>query len=381
MINKIRFILIIALLAAVLILLIFMLKFASSGTPAYSLNQSQILLLDQNCVSCSNTIPYDFSYILSEFGYSPHVYNGSLGTAKGDSIISSDIVTTLPSIVIPSSIFSSKSNLLNLVSSLIYSNILTFNQNNDNLVLNTPFASSMFGPVTFYDILQNATYTALPINITDVYGVRNQTTFKSELINPIDPIMIEGLSAANSTRIVYIAGDSPFNSLESIILTDALDNFGNFSGNATGYSNSFGITSNETLGPQIGYLLSENRYTSRFFSFYLYNISSVQSSYARDLILQFDQNAVSSGSPYENFVPLIDIGGKYIMVSSQMKPTVFDGMSLQQMKAEISSNESVGSVFNDSVYLIDSMLCSLSGNSAAVCSSPVVKGYESSVLS
>lgn len=381
MISKLRFIALVIILAVIIIMLVFLLKISITPPATHSLNQSEISIIYENCTACSNKIPASFSYILSEFGYSPHVYNESFGNAQGDSVISSDLVTTLPSIVVPPSVFSSSNSLLSLISSLIYSNIFTFNQNSNRLVLNTPFAAGLFGPLNFYSILQNSTQTSVPINITKVYNIQNQSSFKSELINPVDPIIIQNQSSMNYSKIFYVYGSSPFSSLESVIFRDALENFGNFSNNVTAYSGEVSVTSNESLGPQIGYLLPQNGYKSGYFSIYFYNISSISDPYVRDLILEFDQNAVSSGSPYGNFVPFIDIGGKYVMVSSQLKPTIFNGMDLQQIEDKIASNQTIGSAFNDSIYLLDSMLCSVSKNSASVCSNPVVIRYESKVLS
>ncbi|MGC8516283.1 MAG: hypothetical protein ACP5MT_00070 [Candidatus Acidifodinimicrobium sp.] len=381
MIDKIRLLSLVALLALIIVMVIFLLKLSLANKIAPSLNQSEISVINKNCMECSNSIPYSFSYILSEFGYSPYMYNETFGTALGDSIISSNFITTLPSIVVPQTVLSSSSSLMNLVSSLVYSNILTLNQNNNNLVLNTPFAAGLFGPLTFYSILENSTQRSIPINFTKLYGVENQSNFESKLINPVDPIILQNQSHINNSKIFYVYGNSPFSSLESVIFRDALKNFGNFSNNITAFSGEVSVTKNESLGPQIGYLLSENGYKSSYFSIYFYNISSVESPYARNLILEFDQNAISSGSPYGNFIPLIDIGGRYIIVSSQLKPTFFNGMNLQQIENTLASNQSIGTAFNDSVYLIDSMLCSLSKNSADICSNSIVADYESNILS
>ncbi|MDP8012743.1 MAG: hypothetical protein RAK22_01420 [Nanoarchaeota archaeon] len=341
---------------------------------------TEIALVDSNCTSCTNSLPYSVRTFLEAYNYAPNNSTLYLGSKEGDNLTEKYVVTALPSLVFPVSALNGNSNLSIIVSALLYENILTFNQGQEEFVLNTPFSSAIFGPVRYYSPLQNRIITSKDIlNYTLVYGTTNP--LERDVINPttaVEEINASQLDSNNKTDIYFIYGNSPFSGLESLILRDALKNFGSFSRNVTYYSSSIKASGSITLGPQLSYDLSASNYSSKHFQIKAYDISDLTNATAQELVAQYDQNLfyMYNTSGFNNFEPLIDIGGRYVVVSSPLKPYIFNELNQSQIEKKLSENESLAFLFNRSVMFIDSLLCEYE-NSSQICSNPTVEKFSS----
>jgi hypothetical protein len=78
-------------------------------------------------------------------------------------------------------------------------------------------------------------------------------------------------------------------------------------------------------------------------------------------------------------MPLLDIGGKYVSVSSILRPFVFNGENLSEIASTIRSDNVAGTAFNDSVGFVDAVLCSLINSSEPVCGTSLVRAEMSDI--
>lgn len=251
-------------------------------------------------------------------------------------------------------------------------------------MLNTPFLSALTKNLTYYSIIQNRTITSYDIfNASAVYGIPPSSSFL-KLLNPSEFLLLSNssnLSIANKTEIQFIYDNSPFSAVQSVVLKRALDSFGNFTSVYAMRSRIVNISPIQSLGPDTLYSFNAMPFQSRYFALRAYNISSVSDPSAQEDLFQYDQNAVSSlNSAFGSFTPFLDIGGRFIEVSSMMKPSLFNGMNITQIHELLTSNATINRMFNDSVAFIDAALCSFSGVNASVCNTNAVKQQELNIL-
>ncbi|MCL4399333.1 hypothetical protein M1293_02390 [Candidatus Parvarchaeota archaeon] len=344
--------------------------FLSTGFPGHvsEINSSFVRISDSGCASCSAYVPnYIYSLILRN-GYKISTYPVSFGTKMGYNIISNDLITSLPSVVMPED-----SRIANLITGLVYLNI--FDVESNGFVLNTPFLSGLTGNVTFFNLVSNNTIRDSSVyNVSEVFNLSKNSSYKAYL-NPMQFLFLQGttnISVSGLPAVVYVYTQSPFSAIQSMIMKSALGNFGNFSSDSFEESGEIGISSNESLGPLQFYNLQNMTYTSSYFHLSAFNLSSVSSQKIKNLIFEYDQNAILPvGQSYGNFMPFMDIGGRFISVSSMLRPNLFNDMSVNEINSYIADNSSVRKVFSDSVYFLDALLCSYAVN-ANVCSSPQV---------
>ncbi len=332
-----------------------------------------------DCSVCSNAAINAFDSFLSGYGYSPGQNNLSYASTYGNNAVKSNLIAALPSVILPSSAIY---KIQDQIVTLEYLNVLSFNQN--AFVLNTPFLASIYGPVTFYDLIQNRTITSVNImNLTKMFNTTINSSL-SNLLNPVPFLSLENstlLRSGNKTTILFVSSDSPFSAIQDVILESALGAFGNFSVPVTQYSIKLNGNSSLSLGPQIYYNLSSMSYSSRYFSLDAEDINSIgNSQLGVGQMFQYDQNALSSvNSAYGNFMPLLDIGGKYVSVSSILRPFVFNGENLSEIASTIRSDNVAGTAFNDSVGFVDAVLCSLINSSEPVCGTSLVRAEMSDI--
>jgi hypothetical protein len=302
------------------------------------------------------------------------------GTAQGNGFIANNSVTALPSIVLPATESSAQ-----LLDAMVYLNI--FNLNGNEFVLNTPFASGLTRNVTYFSIIQNRTISAFDIyNVSKVYGIKtSSSSARLNLINPMEIIVqfnSTNLSIGNKTEILVVYSGSPFSAVGNLIIENALQSFGNFSVTVTSQSQRINVSSTQVIGPEPIYNLAQMGFFSPLFSLQAYNLSSVFSSTAQKELFQYDQNVASTlNGIYGSFTPFLDIGGRFISVSSMLEPYIFNGMNMTQINTQIKFNSTIGGLFNSAVAFLDAMLCSYARSTQTVCSSAAVVSQEANIES
>ncbi len=373
---KKEYIIVVLIALAVLGILILFLTYATSTAQPtqVDLNNSEVGVFYSACTSCTQQIPLELYNFFAQYGYIPNNVSIFFGDNTTATFISNNLITALPSLVIPSSI-AQNSQASTIISALVYSNVFTSGAN--NFVLNTPFIAALTHSVTYYNILENRTMTSVNIyNISTVYNVTASSKFA-----PIMPIpIIMTFNDTNITRqgkpvIDFVYSDSPYSALQDFLFTKALENFGNFTGLSTYFSQSFQVTQTSYIGPQVYYNLQNASYNSNFFYLEAYNISDITDVNLSRQIFEYDQNALLGISTYGNFMPFIDIGGRFISVSSMLQPMLFNGMNITQINNYLDTNSTVDAYVNDSISFIDAMLCTYTGAVVKVCSSPKVNDY------
>ncbi len=347
-----------------------------TGGKGHSSGYEYTSILVPGCSACTDIS--SFYTLLSTYNFSlSKAY--SLGSKYGNSLIENYSVANLPSVVM-----SATNASANIFYGLIYLNV--FNLVGNSLILNTPFTAGLYRNVTFYDIIQNKTIESLDIyNQSDVYNISSKPSYET-YINPSQFLLLSNsspISSGNKTVIDFIYGDSPFSALQTIVLFTALSSFGNFSDYSTMRSTSVAFSQGEVIGPVYSYNLTAAYYSSNYFSLRIYNVSSpatvADTSVQRELF-EFDQNALSPAfGNVGNFLPFLNIGGRYISVSSMLNPFYFSNMQLSKFYSEMRTNSTLGSMFNDSVAFAQAVLCSDIANSASICSTPLVE-YETNAI-
>ncbi|MCL5009947.1 MAG: hypothetical protein M1433_03160 [Candidatus Parvarchaeota archaeon] len=369
-------IIIVAVIAAVVITELF-LNFGATNTQQADINSSFVSIGASNCIQCSNGIANFMYSLLSSQGYSNSRVSLNFGSNTADKIISTNLIASLPSVIIPSTASSA-----NLLDALVYLNI--FNLGSNDFVLNTPFLSGLVRNITYYSIIQNRTITSYDVyNASAVYNVGPRSKLLN-LINPSEFLLqtnYSNMTSSDKIDIEFIYDNSPFSAVQSVVLKTALDNFGNFTSQHIMQSRTVNISSNQSLGPDILYVLGNMPFDSKYFDLYAYNLSSVGNETAQKNLFEYDQNALSSiNSVYGSFTPFLDIGGKFIGVSSMLKPSVFNGLNTTRIQSLIASNSTVGEAFNDSVAFLEAALCSFSEVTSSVCNTTAVKLQELNIL-
>ncbi len=364
-------------IVAAAFIIYFVLFYSNGYLQQPSINSSFLSIGVSACQQCSYNVPSFVYGLLSGQGYTNSRVSLDFGSQQANKVISNSLITSLPSVVVPAT-----SSAANILDALVYLNV--FNLGGNDFVLNTPFLSGLTKNVTFYSVIQNRTITSYDIyNVSAVYGVHSSSPFLN-LLNPSEFLLqvnASNMSSANKTVVQFIYDNSPFSAVQSLVLKSALDNFGNFTSVYTIKSKTINVSSSQYLGPDTLYNFGKMQFQSDYFDFQAYNISLLNSQTAQRNLFQYDQNAATSiNSVYGSFTPFLDIGGKFIEVSSMLRPSVFNGMNLTQVHSLIVSNSTVNKMFSDSVAFVDAALCSFSNVKANVCDANAVKQQELNIL-
>ncbi len=350
--------------------LVYFLFFYNAGKVAVNSNQNSVNIVYNNCTNCSNSAMNTIYNLFKSDKYTLNPKNLSFDSSEGSSLISNYSVTALPTVIINES-----NNSASILDSLVYLNM--FNVVGNKFVLNTPFLSGLTKGMTYFDLIQNKEITAFDIfNQSSIYQNINES-----MLNPSEILYLFNgtkYTANNKTLISFIYSNSSFSAVQSMILYKALNAFGNFSNLTVLTSPSISFSTGETLGKTQFYTLNGNNYKSKYFSMESTNIENLSSSpYVKTLekqLFEFDQNsAYQLFDNLGNFMPFIDIGGRYVEVSSMLNPRVFAGKDISQINALIKTNQTVGIAFNDSVYFVQTLLCSYVGYNEGVCNSTPIK--------
>lgn len=345
-----------------------------------SLNSSFVSVLSDTCARCSNTLPGLVYSLVSSQGYSADQMQLYYGSALGNSFIENNSITSLPSAVLPATKTSAQ-----FLNSLVYINL--FNLVGNSFVLNTPFASELARGTTYFSILQNRTITAFDIyNLSLVYNTTQSTpALELNLINPMEIITqfnATNLTIGNKTEILFVYSDSPYAAVQSLILRDTLASFGTFSANATSSSRTVAVSQSQYFGPAPLYDFADMGFSSNLFALKTYNLTQMNDATAQKELFQYDQNAASTlNQVYGSFMPFLDIGGKFISVSSMLVPSMFNGLNATQAYQKVSYNSTVGTLFNSAVSFLDAVLCSYAANNEPVCNSTSVIEQEANIES
>ena len=376
--QKIKLLSVIIVVAAALgIALYLVFSYGVFQSGASDLNTSFVSVFNSNCVSCSDGVPSLLYSLLEKNGYSSPIASAYYPTVSGNDFIANNLITTLPSVVLQATSTSS-----NLLSGLLYINL--FDYTRGSYTLNTPFVTALTHNVTYFNIVQNKTITAFDIyNVSRVYGV----TAASAAVGIINPLVVlmqfnnTNITSGNKTDIFFVYSDSPFSAMQSIILENALSNFGTFNSSVVSNSQGIDVSATQSIGPQPAYNLNDMSFSSRFFNLEPYNVSVLTNPTAQRELFEYDQNSASElNSVYGNFMPFLDIGGRFISVSSMLIPDIFNGFNITQVYNDIKSNSSVNSYFNDSVSFIDAILCSYTGLTESICNTTAVKVQAENII-
>ena len=357
--------------AVIVVVLVYFLFFYNSGNiNSKSNSQNAINIFYNSCDSCSNSA---INIIYKLFSLDKSILkaeNVSFNSSEGNSIVSNYSITALPTILI-----NETNNSENVLDSLVYLNI--FNIEGNKFVLNTPFLAGLTKGITYFDLIQGKKITAFNIfNQSDIYNNTDEN-----FINPSEILYLFNSTentVGNKTLISLIYSNSSFSAVQSMILYNALNAFGKFSNLSVTTSPSVSFSTGETLGNTQFYQINGSKYQSPYFKIESSNLQNLGSSkYVNTLekeLFDFDQN---SAYPFfgnlGNFMPFIDIGGRYIEVSSMLNPRIFENDNITQIKRLIMTNQTVGKAFNDSVYFIQTLLCSYINYNETPCNSIQIK--------
>ncbi len=366
MLNK--FYILIAGAAIFLILLYFLFFHVNSNINIKS--NSIIITYNNYCNNCSNNIIKTINDIFKSEKAHLSTINVSFKSKEGISFISNFSVTSLPSIIL-----NQTNTSTNILDSLVYLNI--FNVLNGYYVLNTPFVSGITRGVKYFDLIQNRTITSFDI-FNQSYVYRNTNT---SVINPSEILyLINGTNYTKNKKveISFVYGNSSFSAIQSLILYKALSGFGNFSNLSIANSPTIRFSNGETLGNTQFYVLNGSKYESKYFFLESSSLNNLSSSiYVKTLekqLFEFDQNSgYGAFNNIGNFLPFIDIGGRYVEVSSMINPKIFQNKNIKQIKEIIANNKTAGTAFNDSVYFVQTLLCSYVGYNNTICNNKIIK--------
>ena len=326
--------------AIVVIFLAYFLFFYNSGKAnSVSGNQNSINIFYSSCSSCSNSALNIIYNLFSSDKSALHTENVSFNSSEGVSMVSNYSVTALPTIII-----NETNSSENVLDSLVYLNV--FNLEGNKFVLNTPFLAGLSKGITYFDLIQERKITAFDIfNQSEIYNNTNEN-----VINPSQILYLFNSSKytlGNKTLISFIYSNSSFSAVQSMILYQALSAFGNFSNLNVMTSPLVSFSTGEKLGNTQFYQINGSRYESPYFAMESSSLQNLSySKYINTLekeLFEFDQNsAYPFFSNLGNFMPFIDIGGRYIEVSSMINPRIFENDNINQIKQLIKTNQTVG---------------------------------------
>jgi hypothetical protein len=354
----------------VVAILIYFFFFYNTGKPAVTGNQNSAEILYNKCSTCSNGAMNIVYNLFKADKNSLHAQNLSFNSSEGIGMVSNYSITALPTIVI-----NETNSSENILDSLVYLNM--FNVEGNKFVLNTPFLSGLTKGITYFDLIQNREITAFDIfNQSEVYQNINSGVF-----NPSQILYLFNSSpdiADNKTLVSFVYSNSSFSAVQSMILYKALSSFGRFNNLSTATSPSVSFSNGETLGNTQFYVINGEGYNSSYFSLESSNLKNLSSSkYVSTLekeLFEFDQNsAYPFFSNLGNFMPFIDIGGRYVEVSSMLNPKIFANDNISRINSLIRTNQTIGRAFNDSVYFVQTLLCNYVGYNESLCNSTPIK--------
>ena len=350
--------------------LVYFLFFYNTGKTTINSDRYSAEILYNGCSTCSNSAMNIIYDLFKSDKYDLKAQNLSFNSSEGIGMVSNYSITALPTVVI-----NETNSSESILDSLVYLNM--FNVEGNKFVLNTPFLSGLTKGMTYFDLIQNKEITAFDIfNQSAIYQNINES-----LLNPSEILYLfngSKYTENNKPLISFVYSNSSFSAVQSMILYKAMSAFGNFSNLSTLTSPSVSFSTGETLGNTQFYTLNGNDYNSNYFSMESSNIENLSSSaYVKTLekqLFEFDQNsAYQFFDNLGNFMPFIDIGGRYVEVSSMLNPRIFTGKSISQIDALIKTNQTIGNAFNDSVYFIQTLLCSYIGYNESTCNSTPIK--------
>ena len=186
------------------------------------------------------------------------------------------------------------------------------------------------------------------------------------------PAAITGtaLTAGGKPRIVYIGAEyCPYCAAERWSMVVALSRFGSFTG--LGVTNS----ASDDIYPSTATLTFHGAtYTSDLLSFTgvetTTNIRSGGGYQPLDTPSAADQTLLANYDP-KGSIPFVDLGNEYVISGASYDPTVLQGLTHEQIAAQLSVPASaVAQAVDGSANVITAALCTLTDNKpAAVCTS------------
>jgi hypothetical protein len=188
--------------------------------------------------------------------------------------------------------------------------------------------------------------------------------------------------SAGKPLVVYVGAEyCPFCAAERWSLIMALSRFGSFTGLKTMTS----ASSPEVYPDTNTFTFVDSHFTSSSIAF-----SSTELEDRRQQTLQTPTPQVSglfqtvNRPPYtaqaQQF-PFVDIGGRFILYQTSYSPQVLQGLSWQQVAADLSNAQSpvTQAVVGSANYLTAAMCLASQNQPASACSTPVIQGIESTL--
>lgn len=185
-------------------------------------------------------------------------------------------------------------------------------------------------------------------------------------LNPVQPLSGPPLTAAGKPEVLYIGAEfCPICATERWAMMVALSQFGKFSG-----------VSQTRSAVQDGNIATLSFYKSTYTSPYLdfvpvevttntykplENPTPAEAALWKSVEAQF-------GETQESF-PFVDIGGKYVLLTSQFNDTTLEGYSFQQILSQVGNNSTtVGADIDAAAAAFTKYLCAVTGDQpASVC--------------
>ncbi len=189
-------------------------------------------------------------------------------------------------------------------------------------------------------------------------------------LNPATPLAAAALTAEGKPQVLYLGGEfCPYCAAERWPLVVALSKFGTFRG-----------LSQTTTGPDEGNMPTlsfyGSSYTSRYLAFTpveLYgNEREGQSFKALETPTTAQRELWSSTLQGHLTFPFVDLGGRYLLKTSQFSPTLLKGQSVDAVARSVGDNTTtVGANIDAAASGLVGYICNLTGNQpAATCSGP-----------
>ncbi len=189
-------------------------------------------------------------------------------------------------------------------------------------------------------------------------------------LNPATPLGAPALTAQGKPQILYLGGEfCPYCAAERWPLVVALSKFGTFGG-----------LRQTTTGPDEGDMPTlsfyRSSYTSRYVTFTpveLYgNEREGKSFKALETATPDQRDLWTSTLQGRPSFPFVDIGGRYLLKTSQFPPTLLKGQSFDAIARSVGDNTTaVGANVDAAASALVGYICSLTGNQPpATCSAP-----------
>jgi len=214
-----------------------------------------------------------------------------------------------------------------------------------------------------------AQVTGVPVRVSDAAGAGTGGLLLSKPV----PVTGPPLTARGKPEVLYIGSEyCPYCATQTWAMIVALSRFGTFTGLRTIRSASY-----QSYPPLDTWTFYGSAFTSRYLTFVPVetrsNVKTAGGGYARLQRLTAAQQALLSRYGYQNSVPFLDFGNRFVMNGSSFAPFVLERQTWSQVAAELGRPRSpVGATILGDANYITAALCRLTGGQPARACTPVV---------